>query len=294
MEKQGQGYVYAIVAVLIWATVASAFKISLRYLDFLQLLFCASIVSVSFFFAVLLIQGKLALLETYSKGDWVHSALLGFLNPFLYYVVLFKAYSLLSAQEAQTLNYTWPIMITLLSIPILRQKTKFQSVFAIIISFAGVLITTTQGDIFGFRFTNLTGILLALSSAAIWALFWIYSVKDNRDEVAKLFLNFTFGLVFILVSILFFSELVVPDIIGLLGAIYVGLFEMGITFIIWLRALKLSKTTAQVSHFIYVVPFLSLIVIHFVVGEMILISTIIGLIFVVTGIVLQQFVSTRH
>lgn len=294
MERQGQGYVYAIVAVLIWATVASAFKISLRYLDFLQLLFCASMVSVSFFFAVLLIQSKLALLRTYSKGEWLHSALLGFLNPFLYYVVLFQAYSLLSAQEAQILNYTWPIMITLLSIPILRQKIRFQSVFAIVISFAGVLITTTQGDVLSFRFTDLTGILLALGSAAIWALFWIYSVKDNRDEVAKLFLNFTFGLVFILISILFFSELVVPDIIGFLGAVYVGLFEMGITFIIWLRALKLSKTTAQVSHFIYVVPFLSLIVIHFIVGEMILISTIIGLIFVVTGIVLQQFVSTRH
>lgn len=294
MERQGQGYVYAIVAVLIWATVASAFKISLRYLDFLQLLFCASMVSVSFFFAVLLIQSKLALLRTYSKGEWLHSALLGFLNPFLYYVVLFQAYSLLSAQEAQILNYTWPIMITLLSIPILRQKIRFQSVFAIVISFAGVLITTTQGDVLSFRFTDLTGILLALGSAAIWALFWIHSVKDNRDEVAKLFLNFTFGLVFILISILFFSELVVPDIIGFLGAVYVGLFEMGITFIIWLRALKLSKTTAQVSHFIYVVPFLSLIVIHFIVGEMILISTIIGLIFVVTGIVLQQFVSTRH
>jgi len=294
MEKQGQGYIYAIIAVLIWGTVASAFKISLRYLDFLQLLFWASVVSVSFFLALLLIQGKLALLRTYSREEWLHSALLGFLNPFLYYVVLFQAYSLLSAQEAQTLNYTWPIMITVLSIPILRQRIKFQSVFAIIISFAGVLITTTQGDILGFRFTNLTGTLLALSSAAIWALFWIYSVKDNRDEVAKLFLNFAFGLVFILISIPFFSELVVPDIIGLLGAIYVGLFEMGITFIIWLRALKLSKTTAQVSHFIYVVPFLSLIVIHFVVGEMILIPTIIGLILVVTGIMLQQFASTRH
>lgn len=294
MEKQGHGYVYAIIAVLIWATVASAFKISLRYLDFLQLLFCASIVSVSFFLAVLLLQGKLALLRTYSREEWLRSALLGFLNPFLYYVVLFRAYSLLSAQEAQTLNYTWPIMIMLLSIPILEQKIRFPSVFAIIISFAGVLITTTQGDIFGFKFTNLTGILLALSSAAIWALFWIYSVKDNRDEVVKLFLNFTFGLVFILISILSFSELVVPDIIGLLGAVYVGLFEMGITFIIWLRALKLSKTTAQASHFIYVVPFLSLIVIHFVVGEMIFTSTIIGLILVVTGIMLQQFASTRH
>lgn len=293
MEKQNQGYVYAIIAVLIWATVASAFKISLRHVDFLQLLFYASIVSISFFFVVLLIQNKLILLKRYSKKDFLSSAMLGFLNPFLYYVVLFKAYSLLPAQEAQTLNYTWPIMVVFLSVPILRQKIGFNSVFAIIISFAGVLITSTQGDILGFSSTSLTGVLLALSSAIIWALFWIYNIKDKRDDVAKLFLNFTFGFVFILISILVFSKMVIPNIMGLLGVIYVGLFEMGITFMVWLKALKSSKTTAQVSHFIYVVPFLSLVAIHFIVKERILISTIIGLVFVVGGIMLQQFASAR-
>lgn len=294
MEKLHRGYVYAIIAVLIWSTVASAFKISLRYLDFLQLLFYASIGSISLFFVVLLVQNKLVLLKTYSKRDYLYSALLGFLNPFLYYVVLFKAYSLLPAQKAQTLNYTWPIMVVFLSIPILKQKIGVKSIFAIFISFFGVLITSTQGDILGFGFTSLTGVALGLSSAIIWALFWIYNIKDKRDEVAKLFLNFTFGFVFILISSLFFSKIIIPDITGLLGVVYIGLFEMGITFVIWLKALKSSKTTAQVSHFIYVVPFLSLIAIHFLVRERILVSTIVGLIFVVSGIILQQLASTRY
>lgn len=294
MQKLHRGYVYAIIAVLIWSTVAAAFKISLRYLDFLQLLFYASIVSITLFFVVLLIQNKLILLKTYSKRDYLHSALLGFLNPFLYYVVLFKAYSLLPAQEAQTLNYTWPIMVVFLSIPILKQKIEAKSIFAIIISFVGVLITSTQGDILGFSFTSLTGVVLGLSSAIIWALFWIYNIKDKRDEVAKLFLNFTFGFVFILISSLLFSKITIPDTTGLLGVVYIGLFEMGITFVIWLKALKSSKTTVQVSHFIYVVPFLSLVAIYFLVRERILFSTIVGLIFVIGGIILQQLASTRY
>lgn len=293
MGRLDQGYVYAVIAVIFWATVASAFKISLRYFDFLQLLFFASIVSITFFFVALLVQNKLALLKTYSRKDYLHSALFGFLNPFLYYVVLFKAYSLLPAQEAQTLNYTWPIMIVLLSIPILEQRIRFKSIFAIVISFIGVFIASTQGDILNFGFTNLIGASLALSSAIIWALFWIYNIKDKRDEVAKLFLNFTFGFVFILISILLFSKVIIPDIVGLLGVVYVGLFEMGVTFVIWLKALRLSKTTAQVSHFIYVVPFLSLIAIYFLVGERILLSTIIGLILVATGIILQQFANAH-
>ena len=288
MEKQKQAYAYAFTAVLFWSTVASAFKVSLRYLDFLQLLFFASIVSILILFLILLIQNKLSLFKEYSRKDYLHSIMLGFLNPFLYYVVLFKAYSLLPAQEAQPLNYTWSIMLVLLSIPLLKQRIKFKSILAIFISYFGVFIISTRGDILGFTFSNLNGVLLALGSAVIWALFWIYNIKDKRDEVAKLFLNFSFGFIFILISILLSSKMRIPAMTGLAGATYVGLFEMGITFVLWLKALKLSKTTAQVSNLIYLSPFLSLALIHFVVGEKILPSTMIGLIFIVAGIIMQQ------
>jgi len=291
MERQKKAYVYALIAVFFWATMASAFKISLRYVDTLQLLFYASLVSIVILFFILLVQKKLHLLKTYSKRDYLQSAMCGFLNPFAYYVVLFKAYSLLRAQEAQPLNYTWQIMLVLLSIPLLKQKIKLVSILAIFISFFGVFIISTQGDVLGFKFTNLKGALLALGSAVIWALFWIYNLKDKRDEVAKLFLNFCFGFVFVLIVTLLFSEIVVPKTLGILGVIYVGLFEMGITFVVWLKALKLSRTTAQVSNLIYLSPFLSLVLIHLLVGEKILFATIIGLILIVTGIGLQQYTS---
>jgi len=76
---------------------------------------------------------------------------------------------------------------------------------------------------------------------------------------------------------------------SILGVTYVGLFEMGVTFLIWLKALKLSKTTANVAGLIYLVPFLSLIVIYFVLGETILPSTIIGAVLIVGGIILQRY-----
>ena len=288
MEKQKQPYIYAITAVLFWSTVASAFKVSLRYLDFLQLLFFASIVSIVVLFLILLVQNKLSVFKEYSGKDYLHSVMLGFLNPFLYYVILFKAYSLLPAQEAQPLNYTWSIMLVLLSIPLLKQKIRLKSILAILVSYFGVFIISTRGDILGLTFTNLSGVFLALGSAVIWALFWIYNIKDRRDEVAKLFLNFSFGFIFILTSMLVSSRMRIPAVAGLAGAAYVGTFEMGITFVLWLKALKLSKTTAQVSNLIYLSPFLSLVLIHLVVGEKILLSTIIGLIFIVAGIIIQQ------
>jgi len=68
----------------------------------------------------------------------------------------------------------------------------------------------------------------------------------------------------------------------------VGLFEMGITFVFWLKALQFSRTTAQISNFIYITPFLSLLIVSIVIKEKILFSSIIGLVFIITGIIIQQ------
>jgi drug/metabolite transporter (DMT)-like permease len=280
--------------VLIWSTVASAFKISLRYLDYLQLLFYATAVSLLTLLVVLFIQRKTDLLIKCSKSDYVRSALLGFLNPFLYYIVLFRAYSLLPAQQAVSLNYTWAIQLVILSIPLLKQKISLKNLFAVFISYVGVLIISTRGDIVSFRFANLEGTLLALGSAVIWALFWIFNLRDKRNEVVKLFLNFLFGFVFVTILMVMCQGISIPAQVGLAGAVYVGIFEMGITFVLWLKALRLSKTTAQVSNLIYLAPFLSLFIINIVVGERILVSTIIGLILIVAGIILQRYPLQRN
>ncbi len=289
MKNQKKAYIYAIIAVLFWSTVASAFKVSLRFLTVLQLLFFASLTSVFVLFIVLLSQHKLSLLKVFSGKDYLRSALLGFLNPFLYYIVLFKAYSLLRAQEALTLNYTWPIIVSLLSIPLLKQKIGIKSILGIVVSFFGAYVIAVRGKVLSFDFTNAGGVLLALSSTIIWSFFWIYNIKDKRDEVAKLFLNFCFGFIFILPAMLFTDKIGILDIQGVFGGIYVGLFEMGFTFILWLRALKLSKTTVKVANLIYLSPFLSLVLINLVVGEGILPSTIVGLILIIAGIIIQQY-----
>jgi drug/metabolite transporter (DMT)-like permease len=286
--NQKRAYFYALVAVLLWSTAASAFKISLRYTDVLPLLFFASLVSTAAFFMQLLFSRKIALLKTLSKKDYLTSALLGFLNPFLYYVVLTKAYDILRAQEAMTINWIWPIMLVLLSIPLLHQKIRLRSIFAITISFLGVFIIATGGDIGGFQLSNPTGFLLALGSTVIWSLFWIYNVKDKRDETIALFLNFAFGSAYIFTVMLFFTETKIPNGRGILGAIYIGLFEMGVTFLVWLRALKLAKTTAHIANLVLLAPFFSLVAIHFVAGEEVFSSTIIGLLLIIGGIILQK------
>jgi drug/metabolite transporter (DMT)-like permease len=68
---------------------------------------------------------------------------------------------------------------------------------------------------------------------------------------------------------------------------------MGVTFVLWLNALKLSESTAKVGNLIFLSPFLSLIFIHLFVGEDILASTLIGLVLIVAGILCQQIKPRR-
>jgi drug/metabolite transporter (DMT)-like permease len=290
--KQRQAYIYAILSVLCWATVGSAFKITLRYFDFLNLLLFSSFVAMCVLFVTLIIQKKLIILRSVTSKDLLHSAFLGLLNPFLYYVVLFKAYDLLPAQEAATLNYCWPLALVLLSIPMLKQKIGVLSILAILVSFTGIIIISTHGQILGFRFSNTLGIFLATGSAVIWALFWIFNMKDHREPVTKLFLNFMFGFLFILITVMIKGDLHFTPWQGLAGCVYVGFLEMGITFVLWLKALTYSSTTAKVTNLIFLAPFMSLVFIHFFVEETIYFSTFVGLTLIVGGIILQRSLKT--
>ncbi|MFW5488379.1 MAG: DMT family transporter [Desulfovibrio sp.] len=288
MPNQKKAYAYGLVSVLLWSTVATAFKLALGHLAPVQLLLYASITSTLVLSLVLAVQGRLRLIFSFTPRQYLLSAGFGFLNPFLYYLILFKAYDLLPAQEAQPLNYTWAVALALLSIPLLGQKMRFADLAATFICYSGVVVISTRGDLTGLHFANPFGVTLALVSTIIWALYWIFNTKDTRDPVAGLLLNFLFGLPWIIVWIFCFSSFSLPSMAGLAGAVYVGVFEMGITFVAWLTALKNSDNASKVGNLIFISPFLSLVFISLFVGETILPSTFAGLGLIMLGLVVQK------
>lgn len=274
---------------------SSAFKITLRHIAYDQLLLWASFTG----FVVLgLINqfSKKPLRLIHIKGkDLFSSALMGFFNPFLYYLVLFKAYDLLEAQIAGTLNYAWPLVLVLLSVPLLKQKIHPLSILAIFISFFGIVVISTHGSLVSLKNINPLGVTLAVSSAFFWAIYWILNMKDKRETTGKIGMNLLFGFVYILIFLLVSGRgIQFPTAKALLGVAYIGTFEMSITFVIWLQALNYSVNTAKVSNLIYLSPFFALFWIKLAVGENIRTSTIIGLVLIVLGIIFQQFLDLKQ
>ncbi|HID46639.1 MAG TPA: DMT family transporter [Chromatiaceae bacterium] len=294
MTDERRALFYALAAVLLWSTVASAFKLTLRYLSPVQLLFWASLFSVCILGLMLTLQGKWRELLWMPPAPLLRLGLPGLLTPWLYYLVLFKAYELLPAQEAQPLNYSWAITLSLLAVPVLGHKLRRKQLAAIALSYFGVLIIATRGDPMSLEFSSGFGVFLALASTLIWASYWLWQTWSKIDPVIALFCNFVFALPFIAITLWLTEGFSLPDQKGLAGALYVGMFEMGLTFLLWLKALQLTSSTARIANLIYLSPFLSLVLIHLVVGEDILLSSYLGLLFIVAGVLLQQQNRTQH
>jgi|TARA_B100002003_G_scaffold247123_1_gene278067 hypothetical protein len=288
VTKQTRAYIFAIATVLAWSTVATAFKLTLRYLDVFQLLFYACATSALILVIATILKRQVAELILAFRQHWRLTILAGLLNPCLYYLVLFEAYDRLPAQVAQPINYTWAIAMAFMSIIFLKQKILVADIAAAFVCYAGVVVIATQGDFTGFLSSDLTGVALALFSTILWASYWILNVKDPRDPLIGMCLNFIVALPAATSLCLLYSGFSIP-LAGLTGAVYVGLFEMSLAFLCWSLALRLSSNTTRISNLVFLSPFLSLIFINLILGEEIFGTTYIGLIFIVCGLLYQQW-----
>lgn len=287
-KSQGRALVLGLGAVLLWSTVATAFKLALAHLTPLQLLAVASMVSTLVLIVAVSIQRRWSELAlAWRNNRWRYLGL-GFLNPFFYYLVLFKAYDLLPAQQAQPLNYTWALTLSLLAVPLLGQRLYGRDFLAMLLGYVGVLVIATRGDILLLQFDSPLGVSLALGSTVLWALYWIYNARSDDAPVVGLLLCFLTGLPWVLVTA-WFNDGVPAGWSGVGAAVYVGLFEMGITFMLWLSALKTATHASRIGNLIFLSPFLSLIFIAQVLGESIHPSVYPGLGLIIGGVILQQF-----
>jgi drug/metabolite transporter (DMT)-like permease len=286
--NQSRAYLFALLTVLSWSTVATAFKIALRELNYIQVLLIANAVALGVYGLILMFRREHMKILSVSKRDLGFSAVQALLNPFGYYLIIFKVYSILPAQIAQPANFIWPVVLMLLSAPLLKQTIRLTGLFALLISFAGVVVLSTQGDLVHFTIKEPVGVALALSSSIVWSLFWIINIKDKRDDVLKLFLSSLISLVFVFVLAAATGNLSSIFTKPLLPAVYIGLFEMGIPFVLWLKALQLSESTGKISNLIFLTPFLSLIFIHTILKERLYYTSLIGLCLIVSGILIQR------
>ena len=290
MKKQ---YIYAAVSILVWSTLAAFTKKLLGTMPNFQVLFICAALAFLFMLVINVATGNIKKLRDYRVRDYLYMALLGFIGLFLYKALYNVGLANLTSQQACVINYLWPIMTVIFSCIILRERLTLAKAFAMVCSFVGIAILTggIGGDLGGEVIFGIVGCFIA---AACYGLFSVLNKKSGYDLKISMML---FWLVTAVISLplgLIFETWVSVEGTSWLGFLWLGIMGDGLAYLTWAMALRGLKNTATVANLAYLTPFLSVIVSMVFLGEPFEYKTLIALVFIVGGILVQSMVAARH
>ena len=281
-----KNYLYAILTVFIWGTLATIGKILVSDIPSLETLFVGSVMAFGFLLLVNIKKGNIKELGKYHMKDYAIMAGLGFIGLFLYSGLYYYGLTQLSSQEACIVNYLWPMMLVLFSSIILKEKLTVVKTVAMISSFLGVVILSV-GSGKSMDGNATLGIVSCVTAAACYGGFSVLNKKVNYDQ------NIAMMVMWLVVAVCSaILGLAIEDwkqIVGVqwLGMLWMGVVVNAIAYLLWALALNADENSARIANLAYLTPFLSLIISAVVLHEEINLRTLIAFIFIIGGILLQ-------
>ena len=284
-----KNYVFAILTVFIWATMAAVVKLLLADIPNLQALSVSSVFAFVFLLLMNIKTGAVRQMRTYAAKDYLIMAGLGFLGLFLYTALYYYGIAELGPQTACILNYLWPIMLVIFSAVILKEKLTWVKWVAMLCSFLGIIILSAGND--GASTGNAwLGMIGCIVAAACYGLFSVLNIKTNYNpNIAMMVMWLTVAVCSAALGL--FTETWVPvKDVQWVGLIWLGVVVDAVAYLLWALALKGTDSTAKIANLAYLTPFLSLVVSAVVFPEDgIQPRAVIALVFIVGGILFQSF-----
>ncbi len=286
MNKQTKAYFFAILTVLLWSTVSTAFKLALFHATSTQVLSYAMLIASIVLFLFVLISKEYKKINQFSKKN-INSILFQTIILYFYHIVLFLGYSGLPVQIALPINYFWTILLALFGTIFLKQKMSTKEIFWLFFAFSGIILIslgtkkhTTQIEYIYIFYISLSPIL--------YALYWIITTKETIPALPKLFLCFFLCSICGFINMLILNQHLIITEKALYPIIYIGLFELSIPFILWYYAMQYTDSIAKIATIPLYSPFLSLLWAYLILEEKIQLINILSLIVIITGTIMQQ------
>lgn len=282
-----KSYFYAFVSVFFWSTTTSVSKLLLHSISTMQVMAVSSVFAALFLLLVNVKKGNMKQLKTYKPRDYLVLTGVGFLGMFLYRMLLFFGVARLLASQAMIVNYLWPIMAVLAGCVLLKEKLTARKAIAVLMSFLGVIIVTTGGNLKSLSGTNLTGTICCAVAAVLYGVFVAINKGLKYDSFVSMMFYNTVAAICAILGTLFSGETLLLTLPQNLGLAWVGVCNTAIGFVAWDLAMK-TGDTAKIANIAYITPFLSLVVAYFLLGDPITVWSVGGLVVIVAGIFLQM------
>ena len=198
-----------------------------------------------------------------------------------------------SAINLSLIAISIPLFIVVLSRIIFKEKLSSIKIAGIVTIITGVLVIITKGSLLALLHMNFTiGDLLMLVACFFFAYYTIL-VRQKPDELSQkvfLFSVFVLGVIFLFPFYLWehlFYKKVILDTKTIVVTIYVGLFASMVSYYLWNEAIRLIGTS-KTALIYYLIPVFSGILAYFFLGQAIVITQIISMGIIITGLLITN------
>ncbi len=281
----------ATLAVTFWGVSFVATKVAIQEVSPTTVVWLRFAMGILVLGTAVLLRGQFVLPP---RSDLAYFALLGFLG--ITFHQWLQSTGLLTAQATTTswIVATTPIFMALLGWLMLKERLLWLQILGIGVAFLGVLLVVTEGDLASLaqgKFGTY-GDFLVLISAPNWALFSVLSRRGLQRHPASLlvFYVMVFGWLFTTVLFLLgagWTEIASLTWKGWLAISFLGIFCSGISYVFWYDALAVL-TVAQTGAFVYLEPFVTVIVAAVILDEPFLLASALGGLAILVGVWLVQ------
>lgn len=138
------------------------------------------------------------------------------------------------------------------------------------------------------------GIISSIIAAACYGLFSVLNKKADYNQNISMMVSWLVVAVCAMVVGLMIENWVSIKGVQWFGILWLGVVIDAVAYLLWALALKGAENTAQIANLAYLTPFLSLIVSAVFLKEKIELRAFAALIFIIGGILLQNFYEYRQ
>ena len=283
--RQYNYLIYALMCVLIWSFIPIVSRFGQNGLDSFQFLFWSNLISAMSVILVALIAGyKPTKLFILPRDILLKVFLLGFLDC-LFYLLLYYGYAIENGIAVLVIQYSWPLIIILLSVFLLKDKLAGRQIVGVIIGFIAVIITFTKGHITQLQVEDPVALLFVFSGAFCFALMSVFSRQYSIDPYISTVWLFIFSTLTSLVLLLSFSELQLPSKAAFWPTVINGVLINGVSYILWFKAMNTGHS-AKIASIVFLSPVLSVLWLVVILSDPFEIAYIIGVLLVIVSGVL--------
>lgn len=251
-------YLYAVGAILCWASLPAATGSGLDVLSTEELLFYSFTSAALFLYGVDVVRTRSMRLPLPD----LKTSLLGVWGIFFYHYVYYQAMARAPLAEAAILATTWSFWIVVFSSLLAFKRLKLGIVLTALVCLLGAGLVIASGKDLSFQSSHLWGYGLALLCGLIWSSFSVgLSLCKTKEEPMTAFTLYAALLSAVLFVVT--GPHAMPTPAALLSAVYLGCVPLGLSFFLWNRAVA-GGNMAIIGFLSYFTPPLAVLLVALV------------------------------